>query len=296
MDAEWAVWAVVVAACVAMLAVDLRLGPREGAPLRSALTWSAGWLMVGVVVTLPVWALRGGTAAGEYVTGYAIERSLSLDNVFVFAVIFTALAVPTALRPPALTFGIGAALVLRGRLHRGRRCLAGRGRLDRLPAECLPRRDRHPDRARTAATASAGSRVLAVVRSAAARSTGRWSRCCRPPLALADVAFAVDSIPAVFAVTRDPFVVFAANAIGAGRHCGSCTSCSTAMRSRFELPAPRPRCRARRASAPRWRWPTCYHPPAWASLLVVVGILAAAVAASLHVSPPSRPLPERQLP
>ena len=114
MDAEWAVWAAVLAACLAMLAVDLRLGPREGAPLRSAVTWSVGWLIVGVVVALPVWALRGGTAAGEYVTGYAIERSLSLDNVLVFAVMFTALAVPAALRPPALTFGIGAALVLRG--------------------------------------------------------------------------------------------------------------------------------------------------------------------------------------
>ena len=106
-------WGAVIAAAGAMLAFDLRFGPGEGSSLRSAVAWSIGWVVVGVAVALPVWAVRGGEAAGEYVTGYAIERSLSLDNVFVFAVIFTALAVPAALRPPALTFGIGAALVLR---------------------------------------------------------------------------------------------------------------------------------------------------------------------------------------
>jgi tellurite resistance protein TerC len=273
-DAEWAVWAAVLAACVAMLAVDLRLGPREGAPLRSAVAWSVGWLVVGVVVALPVWALHGGTAAGEYVTGYAIERSLSLDNVFVFAVIFTALAVPAALRPPALTFGIGAALVLRGRLHRGRRRLAGGGRLDRLPAGCLPRRDRHPDR-RDSGHGEAGSRVLAVV--------GRLPLGDRPlvaalvALALADVAFAVDSIPAVFAVTRDPLVVFAANAMAlVGLR--QLYVVLEAMRSRFEyvhlgLGAVLVVVGAEMALA------DLYHPPAWASLLVVVGILAVAVAA-----------------
>ena len=290
MDAEWAVWVAVLAACVAMLAVDLRLGPREGAPLGSAVTWSVGWLVVGVVVALPVRALHGGTAAGEYVTGYAIERSLSLDNVFVFAVIFTALAVPAALRPPALTFGIGAALVLRGGfIAAGAALLAVAGWIVYPLGAFLVATGIQI--ARDSGHGGAGSRVLAVV--------GRLPLGDRPlvaalvALALADVAFAVDSIPAVFAVTRDPLVVFAANAMAlVGLR--QLYVVLEAMRSRFEyvhlgLGAVLVVVGAEMALA------DLYHPPAWASLLVVVGILAVAVAASLHVSPPSRPLPERQL-
>jgi len=242
-------------------------------------------------VALPVWALHGGTAAGEYVTGYAIERSLSLDNVFVFAVIFTALAVPAALRPPALTFGIGAALVLRGAfIAAGAALLAVAGWIVYPLGAFLVATGIQI--ARDSGHGEAGSRVLAVV--------GRLPLGDRPlvaalvALALADVAFAVDSIPAVFAVTRDPLVVFAANAMAlVGLR--QLYVVLEAMRSRFEyvhlgLGAVLVVVGAEMALA------DLYHPPAWASLLVVVGILAVAVAASLHVSSPSRPLPERQLP
>ena len=223
---------------------------------------------------------HGGTAAGEYVTGYAIERSLSLDNVFVFAVIFTALAVPAALRPPALTFGIGAALVLRGGfIAAGAALLAVAGWIVYPLGAFLVATGIQI--ARDSGHGGAGSRVLAVV--------GRLPLGDRPlvaalvALALADVAFAVDSIPAVFAVTRDPLVVFAANAMAlVGLR--QLYVVLEAMRSRFEyvhlgLGAVLVVVGAEMALA------DLDHPPAWASLLVVVGILAVAVAASLTCHP-----------
>jgi len=301
------VWGAVIAAAAAMLAFDLRFGPDERSSLRSAIAWSIGWVVFGVAVSLHVWALRGGEAAGEYVTGYAIERSLSLDNVFVFAVIFTALAVPAALRPPALTFGIGAALVLRAVfIAAGAALLAVAGWIVYplgvflvLTGIQIARRSDH---------GNDGGKVLAIVRRALPLTGGYAGRslirredgrlratpfaAALLALALADVAFAVDSIPAVFAVTRDPLVVLVANAtalVGLRQ----LYVVLEAMRSRFEylhlgLGAVLVVVGAEMALA------DVYHLPAWASLIVVVGILAAAVTASLRVTPASS-LRERQL-
>ncbi len=307
METEWIVWGAVIAAAAAMLAFDLRFGPGEGSSLRSAVAWSIGWVVVGVAVALPVWALRGGEAAGEYVTGYAIERSLSLDNVFVFAVIFTALAVPAALRPPALTFGIGAALVLRAVfIAAGAALLAVAGWIVYPLGVFLIVTGIHI--ARRSDAASDGGRVLAVVRrvlpltdrydgrSLVRREDGRLRAtplaAALLALALADIAFAVDSIPAVFAVTRDPLVVLVANAtalVGLRQ----LFVVLEAMRSRFEylhlgLGAVLVVVGAKMALA------DVYHLPAWASLIVIVSILAAAITASLRVTPAS-PLRERQL-
>ena len=303
MATEWIVWGAVIAAAGAMLAFDLRFGPGEGSSLRSAVAWSIGWVVVG----RPVWAVRGGEAAGEYVTGYAIERSLSLDNVFVFAVIFTALAVPAALRPPALTFGIGAALLLRAVfIAAGAALLAVAGWVVYPLGVFLIVTGIHI--ARRSDASGDGGRVLAVVRrvlpltdrydgrSLVRREDGRLRAtplaAALLALALADVAFAVDSIPAVFAVTRDPLVVLVANAtalVGLRQ----LYVVLEAMRSRFEylhlgLGAVLVVVGAKMALA------DVYHLPAWASLVVIVGILAAAVTASLRMTPAS-PLRERQL-
>jgi tellurite resistance protein TerC len=269
--------------------------------------WSIGWVVVGLAVAVPVWALRGGTAAGEYVTGYAIERSLSLDNVFVFAVLFTALAVPAALRPPALTFGIGAALVLRAVfIAAGAALLAAASWVVYPLGVFLILTGVHI--ARRSDQAEDGGKVLGIVRrvlpvtdryegrSLVVRQAGRLRAtplaAALLALALADVAFAVDSIPAVFAVTRDPLVVLVANAtalVGLRQ----LYIVLEAMRSRFEylhlgLGAVLVVVGAEMALS------DVYHLPAWASLVAVVGILAAAVTASLRVTP-GRPLRERQL-
>jgi tellurite resistance protein TerC len=93
----WA-WAAFAAFVVAMLAVDLLvLHPRaREVSVKEAAVWSAVWVAIGLGFCGLLWAWRGGAPAQAYLAGYLIEKSLSLDNIFVFAVIFSAFAIPHA--------------------------------------------------------------------------------------------------------------------------------------------------------------------------------------------------------
>src|SRR6185312_11747227 len=103
----WWQWAALGGGAAALLALDLRvLRPRS---LRGAAVISALWVVAGVGFAGLVWAWQGPGPAGEYLAGYAIERSLSLDNVFVFVVALSAFAVPAEVRPWAVAWAIGAA-------------------------------------------------------------------------------------------------------------------------------------------------------------------------------------------
>jgi tellurite resistance protein TerC len=91
--------AALVAVVVALLLIDLRFFARGREPsFRESAAWSIGWFVLGVAVALPLWALDGGDGAVNYLTVYLIERTLSLDNLFVFLLIFGAFAVPQAQR------------------------------------------------------------------------------------------------------------------------------------------------------------------------------------------------------
>jgi len=104
-----------VAVVVALLVVDLLLFARGREPtFRESVAWSIGWFVLGVAVALPLWALDGGDGAVNYVTVYLIERTLSLDNLFVFLLVFGAFAVPHEHRGRLLFWGIALALVMRG--------------------------------------------------------------------------------------------------------------------------------------------------------------------------------------
>ena len=106
-------WIALSAFVVLALAVDLRNGERGVPSLRSALGWSLAWTLAGVAFAVPL-ALGGdGAAAGEYLAGFLIEKSLSLDNLFVFAVLLSFFAVPEGQRRLVLLWGIGLAIVLR---------------------------------------------------------------------------------------------------------------------------------------------------------------------------------------
>src|SRR3954453_20231660 len=108
-------WIVLSAALVAFLWIDLKLFARDRGPsFREAALWSVGWLALSLVAALVIWPLRGGTDAAEYLTVYLVERSLSLDNLFVFLMLFSFFAIPQARRAKLLFWGIVAALVLRG--------------------------------------------------------------------------------------------------------------------------------------------------------------------------------------
>ena len=107
-------WLALGAFILIALAVDIVAG-RSGPPsMRRALAWSIVWTAVGAGFAVVLLVLDGGTAAEEYLAGFLIEKSLSLDNLFVFAVLFTFLAVPAAQRKRVLLYGVAGAIVLRG--------------------------------------------------------------------------------------------------------------------------------------------------------------------------------------
>jgi tellurite resistance protein TerC len=224
-------WTGFVTFVVAMLALDLGVFHRNAHAVtrREALAWTAVWAGLAVVFAGVVWWLLGGAQAQEYLTGWVIEKSLSIDNLFVILMIFTALRIPAEDQHRVLFLGILTALVLRAAMIVGGAALLERfhwlvyvfGGLLLITGVRLWRHRRDapdPDggtatrwlrRILPATPRLHGHRFLV-------REAGRW---VATPLLLAlcaveltDVAFAVDSIPAIFAVTSDPFIVFTSNA------------------------------------------------------------------------------------
>jgi TerC family integral membrane protein len=215
---------------IALLAADLAFFARGREPtFRESVAWSIGWFVLGVAVTLPMWALDSGEGAVNYLTVYLIERTLSLDNLFVFLLIFGAFAVPQAHRGRLLFWGIALALVMRGLA-----ILVGVELIERfhwvvyvLGATLLflawrilrgSHEDIDPGQGRTA---RAVRRVLPVGEHYhGARFFAReHGRLVGTPMIVAlaavvaaDIAFAVDSIPAAFAITTDALAIWAANA------------------------------------------------------------------------------------
>ncbi|MDP8977711.1 MAG: TerC family protein [Actinomycetota bacterium] len=225
------VWAVFVGFIAVLLLVDLKVVMRESHEIgtKEAGIYSAVWIALGVVFTGVIWVWMGPGAAGEYITGYLIEKSLSIDNVFVWAVLFTFFAVPAAYQHRVLFWGIFGALVLRAAF-----IFAGVALLQALDwiiyvfgafllftAYRIATSDDvevHPDR----------NPVLRRVRQVIPQTKnyredhffvvedGR--RLATPMVTvlisveLTDVLFAVDSIPAILAITQNQFLVFSSNA------------------------------------------------------------------------------------
>ena len=115
MEVSIGIWALFCAVIVGLLLVDLLIAGARRAfrPCGTRSSWSIFWLLLAVAFTFVLLALENGTAAGEYLTGYLIERSLSLDNLFVFALLFTFFAVPETAQRKVLFWGIIGAIVLR---------------------------------------------------------------------------------------------------------------------------------------------------------------------------------------
>lgn len=230
MDVPLTAWALVVAAIVTMLAVDLLAHRRpHEVGVREAATWSALWLAMGLGFGAVVWAGWGSERAGEYYAGYLIEKSLAVDNVFVMAMIFTAFAVPRAYQHRVLFLGVVGALAMRAAFIAAGTVLISAfhavlylfGALLLVTAWKMFRtRHGHADPA-AGRTWQLLTRVVP--------STDRYheqkflirqgGRLVATPLLLVlivveftDLIFAVDSIPAIFAVTSEPFLVFTSNA------------------------------------------------------------------------------------
>jgi len=223
-------WAGFVAFVVAMLALDLGVFHRKAHAVgfKEALTWSAVWVGLAVLFNLGVWHWFGPQRGIEFATGYLIEKALSVDNIFVFVVIFTSLQIPAVYQHRVLFWGILTALVLRAAMILAGAALLAKfhwliyvfGAFLLLTAVKLLRERGH-------ATALEDRLAMRIVRRLVPTTTRldgerfftvEQGRRVATPLFVAllmvevtDVVFAVDSIPAIFAVTRDPFIVFTSN-------------------------------------------------------------------------------------
>jgi tellurite resistance protein TerC len=223
-------WAGFVAFVVAMLALDLGVFHRRDHAVgtREALSWSLVWIGLALLFGAGVWWHFGPKLGMEYLTGWIVEKSLSVDNLFVFVVLFRTLAIPPAFQHRVLFWGVLSALVLRAVMIVGGTALLARfgwfmyvfgAFLLITGVKLLFSKEHVPDPEKSAAFRWF-RRVLPVTprfhgHAFFAREAGRL---VVTPLFLAlafievtDVIFAVDSIPAVFAVTRDPFIVFTSN-------------------------------------------------------------------------------------
>jgi tellurite resistance protein TerC len=204
------VWAGLLAFLIAMIAVDLRVGSaRKHMDVRTAGIWSAIWVGLSVLFGIGLF-LFDGTESGEtFFAGYVMEKALSLDNVFVFTLIFAALAVPKDEQPRILLYGILIALVLRAVF-----IFAGAEALETYSWVAWPFAALLAWTGwkilRSGGEHTEGEKIVARVRK---RFPGaKPAGLALAAVALADVIFAVDSVPAILAITTDTFIVFAANA------------------------------------------------------------------------------------
>ena len=224
-------WAMFLAFVAGMLAVDLGVFHRNAHEVtrREALAWSAVWIGLAIVFNIGVYVFQGSERGLQWTTGYLIEKSLSVDNVFVFLLIFSMFAVPAQYQHRVLFWGIVGALVMRGIL-----IMVGAALLDaahfviyvfgafliltgikflRDDGEHAPSLERNwlvraARRIRPVTAGYEGQRFF----------VRRGGVLYLTPLFLVllliestDLVFAVDSIPAIFAVTDDPFIVFTSN-------------------------------------------------------------------------------------
>ncbi|MDZ4825962.1 MAG: TerC family protein [Actinomycetota bacterium] len=305
---NWA-WAALVGTIIVLLAADLLLVHRtpHDISLKEAAIESSVWIALGLSFTFVMLGWQGSTAAGEYLSGYLIEKSLSVDNVFVWAVIFSYFGVPNRYQFRVLFWGIFGALVLRAififagvaLLEKFEWILYVFGAFLLVTAFRVARHkgtEVHPER----------NPVLRLVRRVVPSTneydgqkffTRRTGRLLATPLfavlilvETTDVVFAVDSIPAILAVSREPFIVFAANAFAI-----------VGLRALYFLLS---------GMADRFRYlhiglgailafvgvkmmaVEFVHLPTWASLAVITVILTVTVIASLAAEPRDATGPE----
>jgi tellurite resistance protein TerC len=220
-------WAWGLLAGVMLLLISIDLFAHRGDRIdsrRRALVWSLVWVAVAVVFGVFVAAYFGTAAAEQYFAAYLLEKSLSVDNLFLFVVVFAALGIPSAEQRRVLTWGIVGALVTRGVfialgaavLHRWHEVTYVFGAIlvitawkmlretEGTSSRLLPWLERH-----LPWTSERAGHHFVV------RRAGRW---VATPLLLAliaieltDVMFALDSIPAAFAVSEEPFIVYSSN-------------------------------------------------------------------------------------
>jgi tellurite resistance protein TerC len=231
MDVSLIIWIALLVGILAMLLVDLLLHrDAHVISVREAAIWSAIWVAIGLAVGGAIWAFYGSEFGMQYFAGYVIEKSLAVDNVFVWAVIFSYFAVPRQYQHRVLFYGVVGALIFRAIfIGAGSLLIASfawilyvfGAFLIITGIKMLRQRNEHIDPSK--------SKTLRLFRRFVPTTdeydgqkflTRRNGVLMATPLLavvvvveVTDIIFAVDSIPAIFAVTQEPFLVFASNAL-----------------------------------------------------------------------------------
>lgn len=230
MSHQLLLWVVFNIFVIAMLVLDLGVFHRRSHEIRirEALLWSAFWIALALLFNVGIYFWRGSVAALEFLTGYLLEKSLSVDNIFVFLMIFTYFRVPYQYQYKVLFWGILGALVMRAgfillgvtliqRFHWVIYIMGGFLILTGIKMAMQKDEEIHPER----------NPVLRLVRrfvSVTENYEGnrffvkrQGARYATPLFVVVlvvettDVIFAVDSIPAILAITLDPFIVYTSN-------------------------------------------------------------------------------------
>ncbi len=215
---------------LAMLALDLGVFHRKAhiVSFRESIVWTAVWVLLALVFNAGVWHYAGSEKALEFFTGYLIEKSLSVDNVFVFALLFSYFAVPAVYQHKVLFWGILGALAMRAIM-----IAAGAALITRFTwiiyvfgafliitgVKMVLKREEeiHPERNPVVrwfkklmpVTADYQGDRFFVLENGRRHATPLFVVLLL--VEVSDLIFAVDSIPAIFAVTTDPFIVYTSN-------------------------------------------------------------------------------------
>lgn len=292
-----AAWAGFTLLILALLALDLGVFHRKAhaVGVREALGWTAFWIVLALLFNGWLWWSRGAAAGTEFLAGYLIEKSLSVDNIFVFLTLFGYFNVPAPYQHRVLFWGVLGALVMRGAM-----IAAGAALLERFDwiiyvfgaflvvtgIHMARKSDEGMDPERNPVVRLA-RRLLPVSQAYDGQrffSRVDGARVATPLLLVVlaveatDVVFAVDSIPAIFAVTKDPFIVWTSN-VFAILGLRSLYFALAGVMDRFiylkyGLAAVLVFVGAKMCAS------GAYHMPAWASLAVIAALLAGAIGAS----------------
>ncbi len=224
-------WFAFVGVILGLLALDLFVFHKDAhvVSVREATIWSVVWIALGLGFGGFVWAWLGAERGGEYFAGYLIEKALSVDNIFVFAMVFAYFAVPSKYQHRVLFWGIVGAIVFRAIFIVGGAELLKQFHwliyvfgaillFTGIKMAFGGETEVHPEK----------NPVLGLVRRFMPITNEYHGQkffvrvagtlCATPLFAVllivetTDILFAIDSIPAIFAVTREPFIVFASNA------------------------------------------------------------------------------------
>ena len=223
-------WAGFVVGVVIVLAVDLKISARDqSSTFREAVWWSVFWIVLSVGFGFFVWFRYGGEQGLEFFAGYLLEKSLSVDNLFVFVLLFRSFAIPPRHQHRVLFWGVLGAILLRGTLilagvalvRRFHWVIAVFGAILVYTAwKILFHKDEQDAEPADNAVVRWVARKLPMTSTIEGHHffVRQGPALLATPLLLAliaaettDLVFALDSIPAVFAVTDDPFLVFSSN-------------------------------------------------------------------------------------